>query len=203
MGEYLGHTAIKTKKLLKSCLGGVLFIDEAYSLGSGQKDKDSFSKEAIDTLNAFLSENKDKFCCILAGYEKEIKKCFFSVNQGLERRFQWIHRIEEYDPQDLTDILYNKIKEMKWDTTMSIKQCHKMIENNQKLFEDLGGSIENLLSKTKLVHAKRVFNLDDKHRFILTYADFKHAIEMLANNRLKDDEDDDKMTKEIFSSMYT
>ena len=73
VGEYLGQTAIKTKKLLKSCLGGVLFIDEAYALGPGQKDRDSFSKEAIDTLNAFLSENKDNFCCIIAGYENDIK----------------------------------------------------------------------------------------------------------------------------------
>lgn len=201
VGEYLGHTAVKTKKLLNSCLGGVLFIDEAYALGPGQKDKDSFSKEAIDTLNAFLSENRDKFCCILAGYEYEIKKCFFSVNPGLERRFQWIHRIEEYDPQDLTDILFHKIKEMKWDTTMTPKKCKKMISENKELFEDLGGAIENLLSKTKLVHAQRVFNLDEKHRFILTYSDFQKAIEMLSKNRLKED-DEDKTTKEILSSLY-
>ena len=201
VGEYLGHTAVKTKKLLNSCLGGVLFIDEAYALGSGQKDKDSFSKEAIDTLNAFLSENKDKFCCILAGYEKEIKKCFFSVNPGLERRFQWVHRIEEYDPQDLTDILYHKIKEMKWETTMTPNKCHKMIQENKELFEDLGGAIENLLSKTKLIHAQRVFNLDEKHRFILTYSDFESAIKMISNNKLKDDKDD-KATKEILSRLY-
>jgi hypothetical protein len=201
IGEYLGHTATKTKKLLNSCLGGVLFIDEAYALGPGQKDKDSFSKEAIDTLNAFLSENKDKFCCILAGYEAEIKKCFFSVNPGLERRFQWVHRIEDYDPQDLTDILFNKIKEMKWDTTMTQKKCKKIIEENKELFEDLGGAIENLLSKTKLVHAQRVFNLDAKHRFILTFSDFQKSIEMLSKNRLKED-DEDKTTKEILSSLY-
>ena len=87
VAEYLGQSAIKTKKLLKSCIGGVLFIDEVYALGPGQKDKDSFSKEAIDTLNAFLSEHKNDFCCIVAGYEEEIKKCFFSVNPGLKRRF--------------------------------------------------------------------------------------------------------------------
>ena len=200
VAKYLGQTAIKTKEMIKKCTGGVMFIDEVYSLGNKEL-RDSFSKEAIDTLNAFLSENRDKFCCILAGYEAEIKKCFFSVNPGLERRFQWIHRIEEYDPQDLTDILFHKIKEMEWFTTMTRKKCNKMIENNKELFKDLGGAIENLLSKTKLVHAQRVFNLDKKHRFILTHSDFQQAIDMLSKNKLQDDEED-QTTKEILSSLY-
>ena len=75
---YVGQTAIKTKSLLNSCKGGVLFIDEIYSFGSQYKESDSFSKEAIDTLNEYLSANKDDFCCIVAGYEKEVKECFFS-----------------------------------------------------------------------------------------------------------------------------
>jgi len=74
IGKYLGHTAIKTRQLLESCIGGVLLIDEAYSLGPGQQDRDSFSKEAIDTINEFLSEHKHDFCCIIAGYEEQIKK---------------------------------------------------------------------------------------------------------------------------------
>ena len=201
IGEYLGHTAIKTKKLLTSCLGGVLFIDEAYALGPGQKDKDSFSKEAIDTLNVFLSENKDKFCCILAGYEHEIKKCFFSVNPGLERRFQWVHRISEYNPEDLCDILFHKIKEMKWETTMTQTECIAIIKDNKPLFVHLGGTIENLLTKTKLVHAKRVFNLDEKHRFILTHDDFIEAIKILKENQLQGDSDD-KIPKELLHSLY-
>ena len=77
IAQYLGQTAIKTRALLESCIGGILFIDEVYSLGPGQKDKDSFSKEAIDTLNVFLSEHKDNFCCIIAGYEKRYREMFF------------------------------------------------------------------------------------------------------------------------------
>ena len=76
-----------------------------------------------------------------------------------------------------------------------------MIENNKDLFKDLGGAIENLLSKTKLVHAQRVFNLDKKHRFILTQSDFQQAIDMLSKNKLQDDEED-QTTKEILSSLY-
>ena len=88
---------------------------------------------------------------------------------------------------------------MKWFTIMTHKECNKMIENNKELFKDLGGSIENLLSKTKLVHAQRVFNLDKNHRFILTQSDFQQAIEMLSKNRLQDE---DQTTKEILSSLY-
>ena len=197
VGEYLGQTAIKTKKLLKSCLGGVLFIDEAYALGPGQKDRDSFSKEAIDTLNAFLSENKDNFCCIIAGYENDIKKCFFSVNQGLERRFQWVHRISEYNNKDLSNIFMKMIKEINWETNISLKDIENLIKNDKDMFSYLGGDIENLLAKCKLVHARRVFGLDAKHRFILTMEDFKEAIEMMKENNMKDQDD-----KFLLSHMY-
>ena len=114
IAPYLGQTAIKTRVLLESCVGGVLFIDEAYALGPGQKDKDSFSKEAIDTLNAFLSEHKNDFCCIIAGYEEDIEKCFFRINKGLERRFQWVHRIDKYSDLELAKIMFKMINEVEW-----------------------------------------------------------------------------------------
>ena len=182
VGEYLGQTAIKTKRVLNSCIGGILFIDEAYSLGSGQQDRDSFSKEAIDTINVFLSENKRNFCCIIAGYENELKKCFFSVNAGLERRFQWIHKIENYSPLDLAKILDLKIFQSNWKTTLKLSDFEEIINKNKNLFKNFGGDVENFITKTKLSHAKRVFSLDDRHKFLLTIEDFIEAIEMLKKN---------------------
>ena len=76
IGGYLGQTAMKTKKVLEEANGGVLFIDEAYSLGN-QEGKDSYSKECIDTLTAFLTEEKEDFVLIIAGYKEDLKKCFF------------------------------------------------------------------------------------------------------------------------------
>ena len=199
VGEYLGHTATKTKRLLNSCRGGVLFIDEAYSLGPGQKDKDSFSKEAIDTLNVFLSEHKHEFCCILAGYEKEIKKCFFSVNPGLERRFQWIHRIEEYTSEDLAEMVLQKIKEINWHTTLTKKKLINIIKENEDLFKNIGGDVENLISKSKMIHARRVFNLDKKHRFMLNQDDILKGIEVMKDNKMKKE---DNSTKNLLHHMY-
>ena len=108
IGEYLGHTAIKTQKVIDSCMGGVLFIDEAYSLGNGDSKKDTFSKECIDTLNQNLSENKGKFVCIIAGYKENLEHDFFSVNPGLQRRFPFRYSIEKYTSKEL--IKYSSIK---------------------------------------------------------------------------------------------
>mgnify|MGYP003349594333 CR=1 FL=1 len=70
---YLGQTAIKTKDMIKASLGGVLFIDEAYSLGNSEK-RDSFAKECVDTLCEALSEHKHNWMVIIAGYEKDLKE---------------------------------------------------------------------------------------------------------------------------------
>ena len=179
VAEYLGQTAKQTRKLLKSCIGGVLFIDEVYALGPGQKDKDSFSKEAIDTITSFLSEHKNDFCCIAAGYDEDIKKCFFSVNKGLERRFPWVHKIEEYSSDNLTDIFLKMIKEAKWDVSNDKSDIVSLIEENKDMFINAGGDIETFFSKCKMFHSKRVFTLEKDHKFILTKEDMENAIKMI------------------------
>lgn len=185
VGEYLGSTAIKTKKLLKSCLGGVLFVDELYSLGPGQKDKDSFSKEAIDTINLFLSEHKNDFCFIGAGYKDEIEKCFFSVNQGLKRRFQWYHNIEEYNTEDLVDIFLKLVNDINWTMTVSKKELVSIFNDNKDYLQDAGGSCENLLSKIKVSHSIRVFGKDLSERFKINKDDIKEAFQILEKFDIK------------------
>lgn len=196
VGEFLGSTANKTKKLLNSCLGGVLFVDEVYALGPGQKDKDSYSKEAIDTICAFLSENKNNFCFIAAGYKDEIEKCFFSVNEGLRRRFQWVHHIDDYQPEDLCLIFLKMVNEMKWETKMETKEVTELIRKEKELFKDAGGSMENLFSKIKLVHSKRVFGLPSDQKFCIKEQDIVGAIEMMKQNEMS-------KKKEYTYSYYT
>lgn len=188
IGEHLGSTAIKTSKLLNFCLGGVLFIDEVYSMGPGQKDKDSFSKEAIDTLCAFLSEHKNDFCCIVAGYEDEIKKCFLSVNPGLERRFPWIHNIDEYTEQNLSDIFIKMIKDIQWtlDEVVEKNFIVSFFKDNKEYFKNNGGDIETFLSKIKMAHSIRVFCLDKKFKFIINKEDITNALKMLKKIKKKE-----------------
>ncbi len=184
IAPYLGQTAIKTRVLLDSCIGGVLFIDEAYALGPGQKDKDSFSKEAIDTLNAFLSEHKNDFCCIIAGYQEDIEKCFFRINKGLERRFQWVHKIAHYNENELAQIMKKMIKEAGWEINVSISNLAEFIKTNSINFKNYGGDIETFFSKCKMAHARRVFALEQRHRFVLTITDLQTALELTNANNL-------------------
>ena len=93
---YLGQTAIKTTNVINECLGGCLFIDEAYSLAS-PNENDSYSKECIDTICEALSNHKDNLMVIIAGYENELNNTFFSANPGLESRFIWRFNIDNYN----------------------------------------------------------------------------------------------------------
>jgi len=180
---YLGQTAIKTTKLLKSCIGGVLFIDEVYALAPRDKDRDSFSKEALDTLTAFLSEHKNDFCCIAAGYEQDIEECFFGMNQGLKRRFPWVHKIDEYSPLELSQIFFKMVREANWEICMDESSVALVIKSNKKYFKHAGGDIETFLSKCKMMHAKRIIGLDKEHKFVLTSEDINNGIELVKKHK--------------------
>jgi replication-associated recombination protein RarA len=178
---YLGQTAIKTKKLLTSCIGGCCFIDEVYSLGN-HNDRDSFSKEAIDTLNAFLSEHKNDFCCIIAGYEDEVNSCFFSVNKGLERRFPWVHKIDTYTKEELYSIFEKMLGNINWSMNFSKSFLIDIFEKEKNLFKYAGGDIETFLTKVKMIHSKNTINKKPEHKFILTEKDIKDTIDYLKKN---------------------
>lgn len=183
IAEYLGKTAIKTRKLLNSCIGGVLFIDEVYALAPRSNDKDSFSKEALDTLTAFLSEHKNDFCCIAAGYEKDINECFFAMNSGLQRRFPWVHNIKEYTSLELTSIFTKMVKDIKWDLGIDNDKISKLFEDNKDLFQYAGGDIETFITKCKMTHSRRIFNLGKEHKFVLTLEDLQEGINMVKKHK--------------------
>ena len=101
---YSGQTAIKTNQLIDSAMGGVLFIDEAYTLKSN--DQDSFGSEAIDTLLKRLEDDRGKFICIVAGYTDNMHD-FIDTNPGLKSRFTQTIHFEDYTPDELTQNFIN------------------------------------------------------------------------------------------------
>ena len=101
---FAGQTAIKTNQLIDSAIGGVLFIDEAYTLKSN--DQDSFGAEAIDTLLKRLEDDRGKFICIVAGYTDNMHD-FIDSNPGLKSRFTQTIRFDDYTPDELTQIFIN------------------------------------------------------------------------------------------------
>ena len=104
----MGQTALATKEILNSSLGGILFIDEAYSLSKGG-DND-FGKEAIDTIVPFMENNIDNFTLIVAGYDEDMDK-FLDANTGLKSRFTNTIHFEDYSNGELFQIFKTFSKE--------------------------------------------------------------------------------------------
>ena len=186
VAKYVGQTAIKTRELLLSCLGGVLFIDEAYSLSPGKGDRDTFGKEALDTLTAFLSEYKDSFCCIIAGYEDDLRDCLFGTNKGLERRFPWVHKVDEYTSKELGEIFKQMVRKIGW-TFADESIIVPAIESNKDLFKFNGGSVESFLDKLRTIHAKRVVNSESDVKKSITKTDMDLTIELVKSQVKEED----------------
>lgn len=219
IGKYLGHTAAKTQALIEECVGGVLFIDEAYSLGNPE-GRDSFSKECIDTINQNLTEKRD-FLCIIAGYKDELEKCFFSYNEGLRRRFTFRYEIKGYDGSELRDIFFTKLKKNGWsysdiDMELELNQINEHYKNNadyKKLtdlfiknksnFPNYGGDMETLFLNSKIVHSNRVVFSDSSSRRSLTLADINEGMEIYLKNRKYSDAKKKNNLSDITTKFYS
>lgn len=99
---YLGQTALKTQKVIQSALGGVLFIDEAYSLAKGA-DNDSYGEEAIETILKAMEDHRDEIVVIVAGYDELMHK-FIESNPGLRSRFNKYFNFPDYNGNELLKI---------------------------------------------------------------------------------------------------
>jgi SpoVK/Ycf46/Vps4 family AAA+-type ATPase len=184
VGQYLGETAIKTEKVMKSAIGGVLFIDEAYSLGNGG-DGDSYSKECIDTINKFLSEHTKNFVCIIAGYPEQLNSCFFAKNPGLDRRFPWKYKLEQYKPEELNEIYELQLKKTKWKLRKPAFRAvvSKLIKENKEMFKNNGGDTEIFVNMCKMSHAKRVFGQRRMWKKYLIRQDIRNGFDMYKKNK--------------------
>tara|TARA_B100000123_G_scaffold271199_1_gene250497 strand:- start:3732 stop:5018 length:1287 start_codon:yes stop_codon:yes gene_type:complete len=193
---YLGQTAIKTAKVIQSALGGVLFIDEAYSLASSEKE-DSFSKECLDTLCESLSNYKGELMVIIAGYEEELDNTFFKANKGLNSRFIWRFKMEPYDSDELLDIFKKIVDNNNWLIDEEAEIDKNWFKENYKDFTSYGRDMEQLFTYTKICHSRRIYGKDIKKRKKLIMEDIKKGFKMFSDNRKKKEEEN----KHIYS-MY-
>ena len=184
----VGQTAIKTTNIINSALGGVLFIDEAYSLNKGEGGGNSFGQEAINTLLERLTRDAGKFVCVLAGYKKEMKE-FLETNSGLARRFRIIE-FEDYTPDELELIFRNLLK--KNNLTMDDYAEKNISLFFRKIYETRNvnsfgnaGAVVNIFNMAKERQGKRLMPLLNENKCtaddqrVLTYADItgEHAME--------------------------
>jgi len=197
---YLGQTAMKTKDLIDECLGGVLFIDEAYALGNNE-GRDSFAKEAIDTLCEALSNHKNDIMVIIAGYEKELKQCFFSFNQGLESRFPWRFKTEDYKPEELKLIFKKQIIDNQWKINdEDLKD--EWFNSKMTYFKHYGRDMETLFSKVKIAHGRRIFCNLDCEKKLLTIQDLDKGFESYLDNENKQNIEQERVMKQIRDTIY-
>lgn len=158
VGEYIGHTAQKTKELVEKAMGGVLFVDEAYSLArGGEKD---FGKEAIDTLVKHMEDHNSEFILILAGYPDEMEH-FLTLNPGLASRFPIVMDFDDYTVDQLIEIAnqmagdreYKLTKEAEWQLRDHlIKQKQRQHNNSFSNARFIRNTIEKSIRK----HAVRL-----------------------------------------------
>jgi len=200
---YLGQTALKTKDVIKDAIGGVLFIDEAYSLGNPEK-RDSFSKECIDTLCEALSDNKENLMVIIAGYEKELKECFFNYNQGLDSRFTWRFKTDEYTYQDLYRIFLKKVKDIGWKINDTSNISADWFKKNKEYFMFYGRDIETLLGKTKISHSRRVFCRPETEKKILNLDDLNGGLKIyLKNDEITLRKEETEFKRSLYNTLYS
>ena len=160
---YVGQTAIKTQDMIKEAMGGILFIDEAYSL-SAAKGENDFGGEAIDTILKAMEDNREDFIVIVAGYPK-LMDDFLHSNPGLESRFNKHLNFEDYNPQELFDIFVSM------EEGSSLKLDKKAEEFLKGHFEDVyecrgdnfanGRYVRNIFEKVLSNQANRLVKNED------------------------------------------
>ena len=160
VSDIIGGTAIKVHDTVQKALGGILFIDEAYSLC--RDEYDSFGKEAVDTLTAEIYDHKDNLVCIIAGYENEIYK-FLSQNPGLKSRFPTKILFENYSLSELFEILLKYIDGIGMLLHPDAEDAAKEILTQKAIDPDFGNArgVENLFCKIVHNHQKRIVSLGE------------------------------------------
>jgi stage V sporulation protein K len=182
VGEYIGHTAQKTRDLIKKAHGGILFIDEAYSLGrGGEKD---FGKEAIDTLVKHMEDKQHEFILILAGYSREMDY-FLTLNPGLHSRFPLVIDFPDYNIEQLMEIA----------SRMLVEREYSLSHEAEKKLKDHLIWVKAVLSPNSFSNGRYVRNIIEKSiraqamRLLMLNSFDRHELMTLRSNDLVFDED--------------
>ena len=158
---YVGQTAIKTQEKINEAMGGVLFIDEAYTLAKGEND---FGQESIDTLLKAMEDQREDFVVIVAGYSEPMNR-FLESNPGLKSRFNKSIIFEDYSPNELLDIfeLFCKLNDMKLssDARDYLTQYLSKLSNEKSENFANGREMRNLFEKAFTNQANRLSQYND------------------------------------------
>jgi len=157
VGQYIGHTAPKTREVLKRAMGGVLFIDEAYYLYRPENERD-YGQEAIEILLQEMENHRDDLVVILAGYKDRMAR-FFGSNPGLSSRMAHHIDFPDYTPAELLDIAQLMLRQMQYTLSADAQAAlREYIERRRALPSFANArSIRNALDRARLRQASRLF----------------------------------------------
>ena len=194
VGEYIGQTAPKVKEVIKKAKGGVLFIDEAYSLARSQDDSKDFGREVIEILVKEMSNPENDFAVIVAGYPKEMKN-FIGSNPGLRSRFKHYFEFSDYLPQELIEISDLAAKNKEVNFTPKAKDILEDIITKEFRKRDVSFGnaryIHDLIDKAKISLGLRIMKrknpskLSSKDLMTITDNDMKRL--SIVKNKFKPD----------------
>jgi probable Rubsico expression protein CbbX len=157
VGQYIGHTAPKTKEILKKAMGGVLFIDEAYYLYRPENERD-YGQEAIEILLQVMENQRDDLVVILAGYADRMNT-FFKSNPGLSSRIAHHIDFPDFAPEELEHIAQTMLEQMQYrlsESAMAALREYIPLRMTQPHFAN-ARSIRNALDRARLRQANRLF----------------------------------------------
>ena len=162
VAEYVGQTAPKTTKIVRSALGGVLFIDEAYALVPAG-GRDSFGQEAINALLKLMEDNREDLVVIVAGYKNEMSR-FVASNPGLKSRFSRTIHFEDYSAKELTQIFSLRCKQSGYSIGRDILETtEKVLKQFSGKYGELGNGrfVRNIFDRCIANQCNRLANLSE------------------------------------------
>jgi len=171
VGQYIGHTAPKTKEVLKKAMGGVLFIDEAYYLYKPDNERD-YGSEAIEILLQVMENQRDDLVVILAGYKEPMDK-FYESNPGLSSRIANHIDFPDYTVEELLKIAKMMLEEQQYQLTSQaeVALTDYISRRKQKPLFANARSIKNALDRARMRQANRIF---DSRGQVLTKKELVH-----------------------------
>ena len=189
VGEYMGQTAVKTSKVVQSAIGGVLFIDEAYSLvpeGGANRD---YGQEAISTLLKLMEDHRDSLVVIIAGYPKEMHR-FIDSNPGLQSRFSRYIDFPDYTAPQLVEMFHLYLRKNQYTIAPDAEEYLKqridgVLAQHDRNFGN-GRFVRNIFEKAVQQQANRLSSSSSHTKqelSLLTLEDIKRAFDM--NNNYK------------------
>ena len=167
VAEYVGQTSIKTANVLQKALGGVLFIDEAYSLASGKGEGNSFNEEAVATLIQGMENNRDNLVVIFAGYTKEMQD-FLNLNSGIVSRIGYTVEFEDYTVDELLQIFNQMMTKAGFIVSKDAEEKVKKIIEENKCTKNFGNArfVRNVYEKSIIKHASNTKDKKSKKALI-------------------------------------